>query len=598
MSDHDPPTVRADAASSGPRLLEELLAAWIEAVDAKQQPSLQHFLARLSSRTERDRFIDLVDQVQFAERNLPLRLREHLVIGGRYELLAPIGSGGMGQVWRALDRKLGHDVAVKVLSLAATAALDLDRLVEREGRLLAKLSHPGIVRIQDSGRDAEHRYLVMQLVGGLPLDELIEQARERRDQRGESPSAATVLELTGRAPPGRASVLDGTESWSRAVTKIVVELLLTLEAAHGAGVVHRDLKPGNVRLTDGAIPVLLDFGISIDASTVPGTMTTSMFGTAQYSAPEQWDPSGRVDVRTDVYQAGLILYEMLTLHRCFSATSPIETMQAVRAGRYPSPRQLARSIDRGLEACVLRAMEVDPSRRYGSAAEMRADLERHLAGQVPFAARGFAMLAHRARAGGRRHRRSLSLVAAMLVGAAGFWLLRDQRGVVVAPVAGAPWQWDVAADDPNMLTMYLGKADSNGELRYAPARVGSTTAPTRGRIVGLELPVGTTRIEVAAVGDLPGGAEGPIEFHPKFASPNDPPRFAKLQAWVAAMDVARQRIEEKNGVWLSADEMRGLFGPGRGSAGLEVTDEELFGDVPWGAGGVHGLVVKRELKKE
>ena len=98
MSDHDPPTVRADAASSGPRLLEELLAAWIEAVDAKQQPSLQHFLARLSSRTERDRFIDLVDQVQFAERNLPLRLREHLVIGGRYELLAPIGSGGMGQV--------------------------------------------------------------------------------------------------------------------------------------------------------------------------------------------------------------------------------------------------------------------------------------------------------------------------------------------------------------------------------------------------------------------------------------------------------------------------------------------------------------------
>jgi len=597
VNDQDSPTVRAPQGASPPAQLEALLAAWIGAQGAGDGPSLQHFLAQLATKAEREQFVDLVDQLNFAERNLPLRLREHLVMGGRYELLAPIGSGGMGQVWRALDRKLGHEVAVKVLSLAATAALDLDRLVEREGKLLAKLSHPGIVRIQDSGRDGEHRFLVMELVGGLPLDDLIEQAIERRTQRHETMDASAVLALTGPALPGRTAVLDGTEPWVVAVTKIVVALLRTLEAAHGAGVVHRDLKPGNVRLANGAFPVLLDFGISIDASAAPGTLTASMFGTAQYSAPEQWDSTAVVGVHTDVYQAGLVLYELLTLQRCFHTSSPIETMQAVRAARYPRPRQITSSIDRGLEACVLRAMDVDPAHRYRSAAEMRADLERFLAGQVPFAARGFAMASHRARAALRRSRPTLSFAAAVLVGAAGFWLLRGETSIAVAFVLDQDEAIDLDAKEKNLVLMTLAKRGPEGQWLLAPARIGVGEAPRRGNIRALEVPAGTTRLVVASVGDPPDGPDAEIVLRTVAANPDDAEEVGVMAKWEQAMELARATIERRNGDWLTQAEWKQLFDGGRGSAGLQVTDEQLFGDEPWEAGGLSGIVVKKPLGK-
>ena len=369
--------VGTTAATPGERAFLEFM----QSRGGEDAPIRQSFEAPLSA-ADQDEFAALLGALDWTEQRLPAKLPDGLapesVLDDRYRLIEVLGSGGMGQVWRAEDTKLQKPVAVKVLNLLGVEAIRAEITFEREGELLAKLNHPGIISILESGEAAGYRYLVMDLVEGRPLNLVLEEARLRK--RVGPVSGRDLLGLIGRdVDAGRTPVVTD-EGWYEACAKVMVELLRTLESAHGRGVVHRDLKPANIMLCGGANPMLLDFGIGGQVGKVPGLLTSGMFGSPPYIAPEQWDEN-RIgsDPRTDVYQLGLILYEMLTLRGCFPK-SISQANEAITKGRFPVPRTVDAKIPKKLENICLRAMELDPARRYQSVEAYREDLQAFLRG--------------------------------------------------------------------------------------------------------------------------------------------------------------------------------------------------------------------------
>ena len=317
-------------------------------------------------------------------------------IAGRYRLGRMVGSGGMGRVYEAFDEQLERTVAVKLMALSDLGDAERRDLFLRESRLLAHLSHPGIVAVHEAGEDRGTLYLVMSLVDGVPLSEALKRVRDRHAEGTGSgrilPRRAELLsEAIGKevAQGGRHDLIAG-QSWYRAAASIAAELAGVLEAAHGAGVIHRDLKPGNVMLLGGGSPVVLDFGLAGRLGGAgEGELTGSLTGTIAYFAPEQVRTL-RIgsDVRTDVYQLGLILYELLTLQKAFSGTAYHEVQERIRNGIFARPRKLNPAAPRDLEAICLKALETNPANRYASAQGLRVDLERYLDGtDVPLAAK-------------------------------------------------------------------------------------------------------------------------------------------------------------------------------------------------------------------
>ena len=269
---------------------------------------------------------------------------------GSYEVVAPIGAGGMGEVYRAVDTKLGRPVALKVLP--ARFAADADRLhrFEQEARTTGLLNHPNILTVHDVGHAEGHPYLVSELLEGESLRE--------RLQRGPL-GAERVVGLAAQAARG-------------------------LAAAHARGVVHRDFKPDNIFITrDGRVKIL-DFGIAklvqsegqgLDQlTTAAGTAAGAVVGTAAYMSPEQ--VAGRVvDARSDLFSFGVVLYEMLTGRRPFSGNSPIETMTAVLHDD-PAPLFSSdRNIPPALARVVTRCLEKAPDERFQSAHDLAFALD-------------------------------------------------------------------------------------------------------------------------------------------------------------------------------------------------------------------------------
>ncbi len=315
-------------------------------------------------------------------------------IGGRYRLMRRIGSGGMGVVHEAFDEHLERRVAIKLMSFAGRGEVSVEEIFAKTSRILAQLSHPGIVPLHDSGEDQGTLYLVMDLVDGTSVSDVLLRARQAL---GAGSNGRVVVPRDGQAlsaaigrpaAKGRRNLI-GARSWFRAVAEIVSELAGTLEAAHDAGVVHRDLKPGNVMLLGGGEPVVLDFDLAGRLDAVEGAVTQSLTGTVAYLAPEQVK-SYRIgaDPRSDVYQLGLILYELLTLRRAFPGTVATEVLARISCGVFPLPRRLNPGLSRDLEAICLKAIELDPEKRYQSARELREDLRCYLDGRaVPTAVR-------------------------------------------------------------------------------------------------------------------------------------------------------------------------------------------------------------------
>jgi Tol biopolymer transport system component/tRNA A-37 threonylcarbamoyl transferase component Bud32 len=273
---------------------------------------------------------------------------------GSYEILEPLGAGGMGEVYRARDTRLGRDVAVKVLPAERLSDPARRARFEQEARAASQLNHPHIVTIHEIDSAEGLDFIVMELVKGRTLDALI-------PHHGMSPGEAL---------------------------RIAIPLADALAAAHAAGIVHRDLKPANVMVTLEGVVKVLDFGLAklrphdrsdsdeattIDAQVVPLTREGTVAGTPAYMSPEQ--ASGeRVDARSDIFSFGAVLYEMLTGHRAFRGTSSAETLAAALKEQPKPPSELVPGVPRDLERIVLRCLRKDPERRFQHATDLRVEL--------------------------------------------------------------------------------------------------------------------------------------------------------------------------------------------------------------------------------
>jgi eukaryotic-like serine/threonine-protein kinase len=274
------------------------------------------------------------------------------LLGGRYELDGVVGRGGMAEVYRARDIRLDRVVAVKTLREDLARDQTFQARFRREAQSAASLNNPSIVAVYDTGEDdsggSHIPYIVMEYVDGRTLRDLL------RDDRRLLPERA--LEIT-----------DG--------------VLRALDYSHRNGIVHRDIKPGNVMLTRGGQVKVMDFGIARAVSDAQATMTQTaqVIGTAQYLSPEQ-ARGERVDARSDLYSTGCLLYELLTGRPPFLGDSPVAiAYQHVRENPIP-PSRIDPEVPQWADAIVLRAMAKDPAARYQSAAEMRTDIQRALQG--------------------------------------------------------------------------------------------------------------------------------------------------------------------------------------------------------------------------
>jgi serine/threonine protein kinase len=282
------------------------------------------------------------------------------VLAGRYALGALLGAGGMGQVYRARDRVLQRTVAVKVLSPAATQDLELVARFGREARAAATLNHPNIVTVFDSGADGDLHYLVMEYVEGQSL--------------------AGLLRQEGVLEPGRAA-------------DVGRQVCQALAAAHAAGLVHRDVTPGNVLVDPAGRVKVADFGIAKLAAATTMTGDGMLLGTAAYLAPEQ--AQGRpVDGRSDLYSLGCVLYALVTGAPPFAGDSPVAVAARHLTEQPVPPSERNPRVGAALEAVVLTALAKDPADRYQSAAAMVQDLDRIIAapglGASPLAGAGGA----------------------------------------------------------------------------------------------------------------------------------------------------------------------------------------------------------------
>ncbi|WP_430779660.1 protein kinase domain-containing protein [Actinoplanes sp. G11-F43] len=262
-------------------------------------------------------------------------IRPGVTLGGRYRLEERIAGGGMGDVWKGIDDVLGRTVAVKIL---LPALLDEPGFAERfrgEARTMATINHPGVVDVYDYGSDQSIAFLVMEYVEGDAL--------------------SRTLSRVGRLTPARTMAL-------------VAQAADALQAAHGNGIVHRDVKPGNLLVRPNGTLVLTDFGIARSALVGQLTVAGAVLGTASYISPEQ----AAGDVATpasDVYALGVVAYQCLSGHRPFDGATPIEiAMKHVRE----TPRPLPGDIPPAVRAIVERAMAKDPATRWPSASAMAA----------------------------------------------------------------------------------------------------------------------------------------------------------------------------------------------------------------------------------
>lgn len=265
---------------------------------------------------------------------------------GSYEIIRPLGGGGMGEVFLARDLRLGREVAMKFLREELAATPLQRRRFEREARSASSLNHPNLVTIFEVGEHEGRPWFAMELIGGTRLRDLI-----------------TL----------------GTLSLDRAFT-LAATLLDGLAAAHARGIVHRDLKPENVMITDEGRIKILDFGLakptdpgtdSIDpeAETLPGVV----LGTAGYMAPEQ-ARGLPADFRSDQFSVGTILYEMFSGRSPFRRTSSAETLAAILHDEPPPLRELRPEVSPELETLIRRCLSKDPANRYGSTADLARDM--------------------------------------------------------------------------------------------------------------------------------------------------------------------------------------------------------------------------------
>ncbi|MGC8463276.1 MAG: Stk1 family PASTA domain-containing Ser/Thr kinase [Acidimicrobiales bacterium] len=319
------------------------------------------------------------------------------VFSQRYELDYLIARGGMAEVYRARDRLLDRPVALKVLFPELSVDRSFVERFRREAQAAANLSHPNIVPVFDWGEDSGTYFIVMEFVDGRPL--------------------SAILKTAGPLSADRAADIGSF-------------VASALGYANRHGVVHRDVKPGNVLITDEGLVKVTDFGIARALNTEESlTQTGAVMGTATYFSPEQAEGIG-VDARSDIYSLGVVLYEMVTGRPPFLGDTPVAVASKHVREHPPAPRELNPSVPPTFEAVIMKAMAKDPAYRYQTAEDLRADLLRFTEGRSVLAADDPTVLQH-------------AMAATQAVGAVG------TLGAVAADATQAiPRHGSQSVDDP------------------------------------------------------------------------------------------------------------------------------------------------------
>ena len=369
------------------------------------------------------------------------------LLGGRYRLESVLGRGGMATVWRGVDTRLGRPVAVKVLATSALADPAAKQRFHREALTVARLSNPHLVAVHDADVDGEPQYLVMELIEGTNLAALL------------AHGPMDVSQAAG----------------------IAVQVCDALTAAHAVGVVHRDIKPGNILIDRAGTVKVCDFGIARLAGSAQHTLTSTgaAIGTSQYMAPEQVS-GGPVDARTDLYALGCVLYAMLTGSPPFGGDAPLAVIWQ-QLHKEPDPVSGRRpDLPQPVAQLVGALLAKSPDERPQSAAEVRAALAPIAAGAVPAPAAATAPA-------------TTPIAGAMMRGSAPVVSptralpIVEPAGVAYPPVRRRPW-WPaaIAAVAAIILVAFVVAALSDkpggnggtGAAGTSPATTTTTTATT------------------------------------------------------------------------------------------------------------------------
>lgn len=269
---------------------------------------------------------------------------EGKLLGSRYEIIEKIGNGGMATVYKARDLVLKRYVAVKILREEYTTDNEFIKRFNTEAESAASLTHPNIVSVYDVGREGNLYYIVMELIKGKTLKEII--------------------------------IEDGRMSWKWSV-KIAKQIAQALETAHRNNIIHRDIKPHNIIITEDGTAKVTDFGIAKAVSNSTITAFGTTIGSVHYFSPEH-ARGGYTDAKSDIYSLGVVLYEMVTGKVPFDADTPVSVALKHMQEKPVPPIELNPTIPQSLNDLILKAMEKDPSMRYNTATEMIEDLDKIL----------------------------------------------------------------------------------------------------------------------------------------------------------------------------------------------------------------------------
>ncbi|HUT78833.1 MAG TPA: serine/threonine-protein kinase [Polyangia bacterium] len=267
---------------------------------------------------------------------------------GRYELIEEIGRGGMAVVYRALDTSLGREVALKLLHPHLASHTEARRRFQREAQAVARLRHDAIIEVYDySGENADDVYIVMELVKGTILRQVLQ-----RHPGGPLPAEAAAL--------------------------IAREVFSALSEAHTCDVVHRDVKPENILISESGAIKLTDFGIAHLAGLDQMTVTGQILGSPAYMSPEHIEKAV-LDARADIFSAGTLLYEMAVGVPPFSGQNPHQIIKRIIEGYFDHPLSVRPAVGHHLAGVIMRCMQIEPERRYQEAADVVRDLDSALA---------------------------------------------------------------------------------------------------------------------------------------------------------------------------------------------------------------------------
>ena len=369
-----------DVERGGPRSLGEYLARFPEHQDAIAREYLN-----LSGSAFEDTRVG-ADPTRDQESAGPRRV-------GPYRLLRQLGEGGQGAVFLAEDTRIARRVALKLLRAGFVSEIDRRRF-RREAEAIVGLEHPGLCGVLEAEVEGEVPYLAMRYVEGVTLGQVIADARgEAAD--GARPAAAGEAVASDAGGPQRAAVDEDEADPAPAaglpvrprsrgelvrVLRFFERAARALHAAHTAGVIHRDIKPGNMILTPEGDPVVLDFGLARTKEPDGAdelTMSGQVFGTPLYMSPEQLrGKRDELDERTDVYSLGVTLFEALTLERPFQANNRVALEMAILTKPAPDPRGFNDALDEDVRVVLQTALEKESASRYSSALELAEDLRR------------------------------------------------------------------------------------------------------------------------------------------------------------------------------------------------------------------------------